>query len=103
MHIFYPPLKREQKLNQFDVSIIEMVLFQYVKLAVCLFDSDGKPADWRHYTLTGDDYTAWSSDDTYIVNFVKQKLREESESTLATQVVTKMRRTVDMKKSVELK
>jgi hypothetical protein len=80
LHSFYPPLKKEIKINQFEIKVVELVLFKYVRIAVCLHDSEGKPIDWRYYVLDGTDYSNYGTDDTYVVNYVKRRLREEHET-----------------------
>ena len=88
LNIFYPPFKKEIKINQFDVKVVELNLFKNAKLAVCLHDEDNNPVDWRYYQLDNDDYSNWNgSDDSYIVNYVKRKLREETEIKIAGDVV----------------
>lgn len=87
-HTFYPQLKREIKINQFKVKVLELELFKYVKIVVALLDTDGNFIDQKFYTLDGDDYLQWSSDDTYVINFVKRKLREQRESDISLKVVS---------------
>jgi hypothetical protein len=93
MNTFYPPLKKEIKINQFDIKIIEMILFRYVKIAVCLHDIDNNPIEWRYYTIDNEDYTNWA-DDSYIINYVKQKLRQEYEKTIVTNVVSTIKQKI---------
>jgi hypothetical protein len=99
MHIFYPELKRETRLNQFSVSIRELVLFQRVSIVVHLYTIDGKLYENLFYTLEGDEYTAWSSDDSYIISWVKTKLRGEREIDLAKTVISKIKTKMSEKKT----
>lgn len=85
---FYPPLKKEIKINQFRVKVVELELFKYVRIAVGLFDSDGNFVDQKLFNLTEQDYAQWSTDDSYVINFVKKKLREQRESDLSLKVVS---------------
>ena len=85
---FYPPLKKEIKINQFRVKVVELELFKYVRIAVGLFDSDGNFVDQKFFNLVDEEYTQWSNDDTYVINFVKRKLREQRESDLSLKVVS---------------
>lgn len=78
--IFYPPITKTIRMNQFSVSVSELILFQSVKISVILYDSDTNiPTDNRLYTLQGQDYTNWGGDDKYITDYVKSKLQQESQ------------------------
>jgi hypothetical protein len=77
-YILYPPIKTEQKINQFKVEVSQLLLFQSVSLNVILYDADDKFVCVKSYRLEGDDYTAWSDDDKYIVDFVREQLKQES-------------------------
>lgn len=85
---FYPPLKKEIKMNQFKVKVVELELFKYVRIAVALLDTDGNFVEQKFFNLVDDDYAQWSNDDTYVINFVKRKLREQRESDLSLKVVS---------------
>jgi hypothetical protein len=76
---FYPQLKKEIKINQFCINVIEFRLFNYVKISVGLFDTNNMLVDNRLYTLEGDDYTAWGEDDNYVVRYVKARLQQEGD------------------------
>jgi len=82
MHTFYPYIKKEIKINQFEIYVDKLVLFESVEIRVCLYSDDDKPMDWRYYVLSGDDYKNWSNDDGYLVKYVKLKLRKEQEQDL---------------------
>lgn len=85
---FYPNLKKEIKINQFKVKVVELELFKYVRIAVALLDTDGNFVEQKFFNLVDDDYAQWSTDDTYVINFVKRKLREQRESDLSLKVVS---------------
>ena len=74
---FYPPLRKETKLNQFSINILRLVPFESAILQVILYDLDGKSVDSRTYNLTGQDYLDWH-DDSYLTTYVKSRLQEES-------------------------
>ena len=76
-YILYPPIKREQKINQFKVEVSQMILFQSVSLNVILYDADEKFVCVKMVHLEGDDYTAWSEDDKYIIDYVREQLEKE--------------------------
>ena len=70
------PLPRMISVLSFRLRVIELILGQSVKLAVFLeCESGGKPFnDYKEVIIEGDEYLAWSTDDTYIVEMVKSKL-----------------------------
>ncbi len=74
----YPPIKITTSLNSFSVNVFELKLFEYVKLACVLYNIDGVPMDTRIFVLEGEEYTKWSSDDQYIISYIKAKLNGES-------------------------
>lgn len=77
-YTFYPPIKQTININQFRVNIVELKLFESVTVCALLLNPDGQHVDNKIYKLEGDDYTNWSNDDKYIVNYVKLKLQQES-------------------------
>ena len=78
-YTFYPPLKKEIKINQFTINVIKIDPFVSAILQVILYDLDEKPVDSRMYQLVGQDYLDWK-DDSYLVNYVKTKLQQESQN-----------------------
>ena len=77
-YILYPPIKKEQKINQFKVEVSQLILFTSVSLNVILYDSDEKFVCVKMVRLDGDDYTAWQDDDSYIIKYVRNVLEQES-------------------------
>jgi hypothetical protein len=73
----YPPLKKSVSLNSISITIYELKLFESVKIACTLYDLDGNIQDTKLFFLQGDDYKAWSNDDTYIINYCKKQLQTE--------------------------
>lgn len=94
MNIFYPYLKKETKINKFDVFIENIDLFQSATLRVLLYADDAdttidRPIEIKRYILTGEDYSKWT-DDSYITNYVKRKLRDEYETITGRMVYNKL-------------
>lgn len=79
-YILYPPIKREQKINQFKVEVSQLILFQSVSLNVILYDADEKFVCVKMVRLEGNDYTEWTNDDSYIIKYVREQLQKESEN-----------------------
>jgi hypothetical protein len=77
-YILYPPIKTEQKINQFKVEVSQLILFQSVSLNVILYDADERFVCVKSYRLEGADYDAWTNDDSYIIKYVREQLQQES-------------------------
>jgi len=56
-----------------QIRVMNLVLFTSVSVSVSLFDTN-QYIDSKQYTLSGDDYTNWMNDDSYIVNYVLTQL-----------------------------
>lgn len=71
----YPHIKMAQPvIVGFDYRINEIKLFEYLSISVHLYDYRGQVLEIRHLTMDGEDYKAWSDDDTYVINWIKKKL-----------------------------
>ena len=79
--LIYPPVKlKPLTASKIRVSIIDMKIFEYVRLSVHLLDIDDSSIDNRFYLLQGDDYKGWGTDDNYLINWVKKRLNEECQN-----------------------
>jgi hypothetical protein len=94
---FYPPLKKQITISNFKVKVIEMQLFEFVRIAVVLIDNEGNIIEQKFYRLEDEDYQNWSNDDTFIVNYVRKQLRGEYEIVTATNVVTSFKNALKKK------
>lgn len=75
----YPPIKKTKTMNQITVSICELKLFEYVRVACVLYDLDNIPIENRIFTIDSTNgYNEWNNDDAFIINWVKKKLQEET-------------------------
>jgi uncharacterized membrane protein len=72
----YPPVKKTISMCKFKYNILEIKLFESVRVAVYLFDDKDMMVEARQYLIQGGEYNAWSSDDQYIVNLLKQKIQQ---------------------------
>jgi hypothetical protein len=61
-------------INSIRINVNNIVLFTSVTVGVTLFDENSVPVDNRRLVLSGTDYTNWSNDDTYIVDYVLNAL-----------------------------
>ena len=69
-----PYVKPSVDITNVQIRVTNLVLFTSVNLNVLLMDSNNNFIDAKQYTLTGTDYTNWSNDDSYIVNYVLAQL-----------------------------
>lgn len=72
----YPPIKKILTMTKFTYNIIEIKLFEYVRIIVYLYNDNSLMIDTRQYVIDGEQYKAWSTDDTYILKIIKKKLQE---------------------------
>ena len=72
----YPPIKKTINICKFTYSILELKLFESVRVLVYLIDDTDIIRESRYYDISGPEYKAWSQDDQYIVNLIKQKIQQ---------------------------
>jgi hypothetical protein len=72
----YPPVKKTISICKFKYNILEIKLFESVRVAVYLFDDKDMMVEARQYLIQGGEYNGWSTDDQYIVNLLKQKIQQ---------------------------
>ena len=65
--------------SKFIIKDIKIILDVSAKLNVLLKSNDAKtPPIIKVFLLEGDDYANWGNDDTYLVEFVKNKLLNDN-------------------------
>lgn len=64
-------------ISSISLEVISLVLNSFVDVRVLQKTSDGKIYKVEHIKIEGDDYKKWGSDDTYILNFILNKLGYE--------------------------
>lgn len=72
----YPNIKRTINICKFRYNILEIKLFKSVRIAVYLFNENDLLIETKQYLIEGDEYNAWSNDDKYIINLIKQKIQQ---------------------------
>ena len=75
-HNIYPNLKITFNICKFKYNILEIKLFESVRVAVYLFNENDLLIESKQYLIEGDEYNAWSNDDKYIINLIKQKIQQ---------------------------
>ena len=79
--LIYPPVKlKPLTASKIRVNVIDIKIFEYVRLNVHLLDIDDISIDNRIYLLQGDDYKGWGADDNYLINWVKKRLNDENQN-----------------------
>jgi hypothetical protein len=74
----YPPIKKTLTICKFTYNILEIKLFESVRIAVYLYNENGLMIEARQYLIEGQEYNTWSNDDKYILNLIKQKIQENN-------------------------
>ena len=64
-------------ISSISLEIVRLVLNSFADVRVLQKTSDGKIYKVEHIKIEGDDYKNWGSDDTYILNFILNKLGYE--------------------------
>jgi hypothetical protein len=75
-HNIYPNIKKTFNIVKFKYHIIEIKLFEFVRIAVYLYNENDMLIDAKGYIIEGEEYNAWSNDDKYILNLIKQKIQD---------------------------
>ena len=61
-------------ITSFKIDRIEISLFRSAVITVVLLDSANSILDVKFINMMGEDYSKWSADDTYVIEFIKQNL-----------------------------
>lgn len=62
------------EIKYFKVSVDRLELFKSARLSVQLMNENKVTVDVKSFLLTGTDYTNWSNNDQYIIDYVLNKL-----------------------------
>ena len=60
--------------SRIDIRVMRLELYSHADLQVTVLSSNKKPIHSQLVSLKGDDYKAWSSDDSYLYTYVANKL-----------------------------
>ena len=71
----YPNIQRIMKIVKFRFNILEVKLFESVRIAVYLYNENDLLIEARQYLIEGEEYKAWSNDDQYIIKMLKEKIQ----------------------------
>ena len=65
----YPNIQKIIKIVKFKYQILEIKLFESIRIAVYLYTDSDLLVESRQYVIQGDEYNAWSNDDKYIISY----------------------------------
>ena len=71
----YPNIKRTLSICKFKYQILEIKLNESVRVAVYLFNENDLLIDSKQYLISGPEYANWGSQDSYLINLIKQKIQ----------------------------
>jgi hypothetical protein len=71
----YPNINKILKIVKFKYTILEIILFKSIRIAVYLYNENDLLIEARQYIIEGDEYNAWSNDDNYIIKLLKDKIQ----------------------------
>jgi len=71
----YPNIKKIVTICKATIQILEIKMFESVRVAVYLFDSNNSLIESKQYNIEGQEYTEWT-DDAYLVKLIKQKIQQ---------------------------
>lgn len=67
--------------NRFKIKNFDLKLNKSVSIIILLYPVNPEHVvECRTIVIQGDDYNAWGNDDSYIIEFIKQKLENENEN-----------------------
>ena len=61
-------------ISYIEIMIVNVELYTSATISVSCYINSGLMVKRYNFTLIGDDYNNWGSNDDYIVNYVKTKL-----------------------------
>ena len=71
----YPNLKKTVTICKADIIVIEMKLFEFIKLSIIMYDSEFNIVDTRLLVLDkSNGYEQWGFSDDFIVSWVKSQI-----------------------------
>ena len=73
----FPNIQKITKIVKFKYQILEIKLFESIRIAVYLYSDYDLLLEAKQYVIQGDEYNDWSNDDKYIINLIKQKIQKE--------------------------
>ena len=71
----YPNINKILKIVKFKYTILEIILFKSIRMAVYLYNENDLFIESRQYVIERDEYNAWSNDDNYIIKLLKDKIQ----------------------------
>jgi len=69
-------MKIDYNIVSFTYQFIDLILFTSSTIRISLNDDTGVIRKQVAYTITGDEYSNWGGDDTYVINLIISKIPE---------------------------
>jgi hypothetical protein len=63
------------KVCKFRYTIVELKLFESIRIAVYLLNENDMLIDATQFLIEGEEYNAWQNDDNYIIKLLKEKIQ----------------------------
>jgi hypothetical protein len=70
----YPNITIAKKIVKAEIIVLELRLFESVKLMIRLMDENDCIIDARVLTMDNETYKNWNNDDSYVIKWVKEQL-----------------------------
>lgn len=71
----YPNINRTMKICKFKYTILDIKLFESVRVAIYLYNENNMFIESTQIVVSGTEYLAWTNDDQYIINLIKAKIQ----------------------------
>jgi hypothetical protein len=71
----YPNMSRIMKICKFRYTIVELKLFESIRIAVYLLNENDLLIESTQFLIEGEEYKAWQNDDNYIIKLLKEKIQ----------------------------
>lgn len=73
----YPNIKKVVTICKAKIQILEIKMFESIRVAVYFLDSNDLHIDSTQFLIEKEEYNAWGNDDSYIVKLIKQKIQDK--------------------------
>jgi hypothetical protein len=74
----YPNIKQAVTICKATVTVQSYVMFKSATLCVSLLDANDSVVSVKLYTLEGEAFASWGTDDSYLVSWVKKQIQLET-------------------------
>jgi hypothetical protein len=68
------PITRTKLITKMKIEVMSILLFESCNIRILFCDDDNSIIDCKILIMENEDYTNWSNDDNYIIDFVKKNI-----------------------------